>query len=59
MHAIKSPVYDCKNIHIDLKTLMARPTSKMNLFERLNRAYPDKKQKKRTQKKRTHKKRHI
>jgi hypothetical protein len=69
-HVVKdttvNTTYDGKNIHVDLKTLMARPTSKMNLFERLNRAYPDKKQKKtkkthkKTQKKKTKKKkRHL
>jgi hypothetical protein len=57
--------YDGKKIHVDLKTLMSRPTSKINLLERLNRAYPVKKDKKKTQKKtqkkkKTHKKkRHL
>ena len=49
--------YDGKNLQVDikdnqLKTLLSRPTSKINLLERLKRAYPDKK----THKKRTHNK---
>ena len=53
-HVVKdttvNTTYDGKKIHVDLKTLMSRPTSKINLLERLNRAYPDKKDKKKTHK---------
>jgi hypothetical protein len=64
-HVVKdtsvNTTYDGKNLHIDikdnhLKTLLSRPTSKINLLERLNRVYRDKTHKKKTHREKTHRK---